>query len=398
MTGSMINHLAILTGTCLTAFAAAYAWIAVYAGLNGTHRTARAQGRQRNAQDRSRSSTRPVSVLKPLCGDEPRLYENLRTFCMQEHPAFQLVFGLHSADDPAGAVVRRLRTEFPRLDIELVVDSRVHGTNLKVSNLVNMLPHARHDWLVLADSDIGVASDYLERVTAPLADPGVGVVTCLYRGAPRAGRWSRFGALFIDDWFVPSVQVAQLFATPRFSFGATIAVRRETLAAAGGFEALNDLLADDYWLGEFVRRRGFRTVLSDVVVTSDVTDRTLSAVWAHELRWMRTIRFARPGGFALAFVTFTFPILAAGLALARTEFCAAIAAVGALARLLLYFVQRRGRSGPSPACEAAVVPLRDTLLFAEWAAAHMGSVVRWRNQIFRPKTERRAPARATSPL
>ena len=396
MNGALINHLAILAGTCLTAVAAAYAWVAVSAVLRARRRAARTRNQKSPAPEPASSPPRPVSVLKPLCGDEPRLYENLRSFCVQSHPAFQLVFGLHGADDPASAVVRRLQLEFPERDIELVIDSRVHGTNLKVSNLVNMLPHARHGWLVLADSDVGVDSDYLERVTAPLADPGVGVVTCLYRGAARAGGWSRFGALFIDDWFVPSVQVAHLFASPRFSFGATIALRRETLTAIGGFEALNDRLADDFWLGELIRRRGFRTVLSDVIVDTDVNDRTLSDVWAHELRWMRTIRFAQPVGFALAFVTFPFPVLAVGLALARTDPCAAIAAIGALGRLLVYFAQRRGRLEPSPAYEVALVPWRDILLFAVWAAAHMGSVVRWRDQVFRPKTEQGASAEAAS--
>ena len=387
----MIQHLSILIGTGLAAAAAGYACFAIYAVLNGVRRASDAalQG-LRDAVCPS-SSPRPVSVLKPLCGDEPALYENLRSFCLQSHPCFQLLFGVRDAQDPAIAVVRRLQAEFPALDLQLIVEPQVHGANLKVSNLRNMLPHARHDWLVLADSDIGVSSDYLSRVTAPLADPGVGVVTCLYRGVPRSGLWSRFGALFIDDWFAPSVQVSHAFGSTRFSFGSTIALRRDSLLAAGGFEALNDVLADDFWLGEFTRLQGLRTVLSDVVVTTDVTDDSFAGLWGHELRWLRTIRAAEPAGFAFTFVTFTFPVLATGLALARSELCLAIAAIGATARLVLHYLQRQWRLEPSPAFEAMLVPLRDTLLLAEWAAAQTGSRVRWRNQILDAVAEGSVP-------
>jgi len=140
-----------------------------------------------------------VSVLKPLCGIEPRLYENLATFCEQADPCFQLLFGVSSPIDPAIAIVRRLQEAYPLLKIELVIDSRVHGSNLKVSNLINMAERARHDIVVLADSDIAVEPEYLEAVTAPLTDPHVGVVTCLYRARSVAGFWPRIGALFINE-------------------------------------------------------------------------------------------------------------------------------------------------------------------------------------------------------
>ncbi len=389
MSNSMIEHLPILIGTCLAVAAAGYACFSIYAVLNGVRRASDAalQGLRAAACP----GPKPVSVLKPLCGDEPGLYDNLRSFCVQSHPIFQLLFGVRDPEDAAIAVVRRLQAEFPAVDIRLVVDPRVYGSNLKVSNLLNLLPHARYDWLVLADSDIGVSSDYLSRVTMPLAEPGVGVVTCLYRGVPRSGLWSRFGALFIDDWFAPSVQVSHAFGSTRFSFGSTIALRRDALDAAGGFEALNDVLADDFWLGEFTRLQGLRTVLSDVVVTTDVTDASLPALWAHELRWMRTIRAAEPGGFALTFITFTFPVLAAGLVLAHSALCLATAVLGATARLVLHYLQRQWRLEPSPAYEVLLLPLRDTLLLAEWAASQTGSRVRWRNQILDATIERAAP-------
>lgn len=393
----MIEHFPILIGTCLAAAAAGYACFAIYAVLNGVRRASDAALEGLRASVCPGTAPRPVSVLKPLCGDEPGLYENLRSFCVQTHPVFQLLFGVRDAADDAIAVVRRLQAEFPAVDIQLVIEPQVYGTNLKVSNLLNMLPQARYDWLVLADSDIGVSSDYLSRVTAPLADPGVGVVTCLYRGVPRTGLWSRFGALFIDDWFAPSVQVSHALGSTRFSFGSTIALRRDALEAAGGFEALNDVLADDFWLGEFTRLQGLRTVLSNVVVTTDVTDDSLATLWAHELRWLRTIRAAAPAGFALTFVTFTFPVLAAGLALAHTGLCLALAGIGATARLVLHYLQRQWRLEPAPAYEVLLLPLRDTLLFGGWVASHTGSRVRWRNQVLDATIERAAPMAPGAP-
>jgi ceramide glucosyltransferase len=314
---------------------------------------------------------RPVSVLKPLCGLAPQLYENLAGLCRQRHPAFQLVFGVHAVDDPAIAVVDRLRAEFPACDIALVIDSRVHGSNLKVSNLINLLPRARHRWLLIADSDIAAPPDYLARVTAPLADTGVGVVTCLYRGRPAGGLWSRIGTQFIDDWFAPSVRVAHECGSHRFSFGATIALRRDVLDSVGGFAALSNRLADDYWLGELTRGSGLRTVLSDVVVSTDVTETHLCALWAHELRWLRTIRSINPLGFAFTFITFTWPMLALAAWLAPHPAVLAVALAGILARSVL----------AGSAAAALRAPLRDALLLAEWTAALVGDEVRWREQV-----------------
>ncbi|MGA2693457.1 MAG: bacteriohopanetetrol glucosamine biosynthesis glycosyltransferase HpnI [Opitutaceae bacterium] len=380
----MHRHLTTLIGTGLASAAAGYACFAIFALVRGAARASAAALRIRT----DAGCRRPVSILKPLCGDEPGLYGNLRSFCTQSYPVFQVLFGVRDPRDAAVPVVRRLQAEFPEVDIQLVIDPRVHGTNLKVSNLLNILPEARYDWLVLADSDIGVSSDYLGLVTRHLSDPDVGVVTCLYRSVPRSGLWSRLGAMFIDDWFAPSVRVSHALGSTRFAFGATIALRRQTLQAAGGFEALSDLLADDFWLGEFTRRMGMRTVLSNVVVTTDVTEGSLSALWEHELRWLRTIRSSEPVGFAFSFVTFTIPMLAVGLMLARTEVCATIAAIGAVARIVLHYLQRQRRIGRP----VMLLAVRETLLLAEWAAAHVGSRVRWRDQVLDASVGRTATA------
>jgi ceramide glucosyltransferase len=329
-------------------------------------------------------STLPVSVLKPLCGDEPRLEHNLATFCTQTHPCYQIVFGVRDPGDPAIAVVRRLIRRCPACDIALVVDGRMHGANRKVGNLINMSAAARHPWLMLADSDVAVAPDSLARVTAPLADPTVGIVTCPYRATAVGGAWSRVGALFVDTWFAPSVRVASRIArfvsgpdaAHAFGFGATIALRADTLRAIGGFTALKDRLADDYWLGELTRRRGLRTVLSDVNVSTDVAETGLAALWARERRWLQTIRALNPVGYAMSWVTFTLPILALGLCLAPTRANLACAALGAAARLGLH-LRRPAPGAPRPGYPA-YAPLRDILLLAEWCSAFFGHSTVWR--------------------
>lgn len=327
-----------------------------------------------------------VSVLKPLCGAEPRLFENLSTFCEQTHPRYQLLFGVSSPNDPAIGVVRRLQAAYPRHDIELVVDSRVHGGNLKVSNLINLAAHAVHPLIVVADSDIAVEPGYLQAVIAPLADPGVGIVTCLYHAKSVGGFWTRVGALFINEWFAPSVRIAHGGGSRRFGFGATLALRAATLEATGGFEALKDCLADDYWLAEHTRALGLTTVLSEVVVATDVIEPDFASLWLRETRWLRTIRSINPGGFAFLFVTFTTPwlvlaaLLAYGLsghgAPASAEVLRAAAALGALARV---GVHARGSRDVRTFCrDLPLVPLRDTLLVLQWLAATFGSHVTWR--------------------
>ena len=238
-----------------------------------------------------------MTVLKPLCGAEPGLDRSLRSFCEQEYAGgVQIVFGVQHPADPALAVLEGLKRDYPRLDLTVVVDPTRHGASAKVSNLINMMRAARHDWLVLADSDVRVPPGYLAAVAAPLADPAVGIVTCPYHGVPRPGLWSLLGTLFVNDWFIPSVRVAALFGSRAFAFGATIAMRRDALDAIGGFGAIADQLADDYRLGELTRRRGQRTVLSHVIVDTSVDERTFRHLVQHGLRWLRTIRVVRPGG------------------------------------------------------------------------------------------------------
>ncbi|WP_244136626.1 bacteriohopanetetrol glucosamine biosynthesis glycosyltransferase HpnI [Burkholderia vietnamiensis] len=335
-----------------------------------------------------------VSVLKPLCGAEPQLFENLATFCEQDHPRFQLIFGVASPHDAAIKVVHRLQNAYPNRHIDLIVDPRIHGANRKVSNLINMIPHARYDILVLADSDIAVSPEYLRVVTAPLSDHArqVGVVTCLYRARGIAGLWSRIGAMFINAWFAPSVRVAHTVGSRSFGFGSTLAFHKLTLARIGGFEAMKDCLADDFMLAKCARDHGLNTVLSPLLVTTDVIEWSLEDLWNRETRWLRTIRSVNPAGFASLFVTFTTPWLILSLGLleasrlhpvtmfspSHTAMTALVIStvVGTMARLLIH---ARGCWGWRDfICDLPLIPLRDILLAFQWLGASVGSHVHWR--------------------
>jgi ceramide glucosyltransferase len=375
------------TGHALTLLATLYALLALACRARSYHAAVAGQAGVVPACP-------PITVFKPLCGIEPRLEANIATFCEQSAPAYQLVFGVRDRHDPAIAVVDRIRARYPDLDIELIVDARVHGSNFKVSNLINMAGAARHPWLVIADSDIAVGPDYLEKVCVPLADPAVGIVTCLYRGRPLGNFWTRLGALFINTWFVPSVRVASAFGDTAFGFGATIAMRAETLAAVGGFHAVRNRLADDFWLGQLSRERGLATVISGVCVTTDVSEADFRSTWQRERRWMQTIRGINPLGYAFTFVTFTFPVLAAGVCLAPTQWNGICALLGAAARLGYHLRQpARGMTGPAYAVHA---PLRDCLTLLAWLGAYTGTTTRWRNQtvpVFTPPEHGIAPGK-----
>jgi ceramide glucosyltransferase len=322
--------------------------------------------------------TPAITVLRPLCGADPQLDECLRTCCDQDYPEFQIVFGVRDPHDPAIAVVRRLQHAFPHLDIVLAVDPRQHGTNRKVSNLINMLPHARHDHLVIADSDVRFPQDHLASLISPLLEPDVGIVTCVYRGTPRGGLWSVLGSLFINDWFIPSVRVAALSGSRAFAFGVTIAMRRRVLESIGGFDQIADQLADDYRLGELTRGQGLRTVLSDMVVETCVDERSLGELVRHELRWLRTIRAVQPLGYSLAGITFSLPVAILGALLAAGAKPALIMlGIAAVARVMLHFAGR-GPGAGAGLSRIWAIPLSDWLGFVLWCWGFVSRRVCWR--------------------
>ena len=341
--------------------------------------------RQVNESPRDDANLPGVTVLKPLKGLDIDLYENLSTFCRQDYPKFQIVFGVADPHDPAIEVVHRLQRFHPSIRIDLVIDGRVYGTNYKVSNLHNMYRAAAHEVIVIADSDIRVGSDYLRRIVASLDDPEVGVVTCLYRAVNTGGLPTLVESLFINTDFAPMVLVARVVEKPSYAFGATMALRRTTLDAIGGFLPFANYLADDYYLGHRIAERGYRLALSDLVVETVLAVGSWRRLLDHQLRWARTYRNCRPGGYFGSILTHG--TLWASLNLLYNHFsagaCLAAALVYAVRIGVASTIANRYIHAPLPWHEALLVPVKDLFVSVIWALCFLGDTVRWSGHEFR---------------
>lgn len=324
----------------------------------------------------------PVSVLKPLHGAEPGLYGNLRTFVEQDYPKMQVVFGVRRGADAALPVAEELARKYPERDIAVVVNPRAAGSNLKVANLENMVPTAKHDIIVMADSDMRVGRNYLAAVAASLQDRHNGAVTCLYKGMPVGGLWSRLGAMHINFTFLPSALLGNMLRTGDGCFGATIALRRATLQRIGGFARIRDELADDHRLGDAVRELGLKTVLSRYIVENYVGEPSLISLWRHELRWARTVRAMAPLGYAGSIITHTMVLtLIAAVATGLTAASCWLVLVSLGLRWLSAGVIARRLDLPIGGLW--LLPLRDVLSFAVFLSSFCGRNVLWRDQLFR---------------
>jgi ceramide glucosyltransferase len=323
----------------------------------------------------------PITILKPLHGPEPNLYANLATFCQQDYPApLQVVFGVANPDDPAAAVVRRLIADCPGRDLALVINARRHGANAKVSNLINMQAEAQHETLVIADSDIAVPPEYLANVAASLSAPGVGLVTCLYRGAGLTGIWSRLAAAGIDYQFLPNVLVGLKLGLATPCFGSTIALTKTTLTKLGELQSVADQLADDYGLGMATRRAGLKVAIAPFIVTHVCAEQSLRELLLHEIRWARTIRAVDPIGFTGLGITYAVPLGLIGLALGGLTPAALVVPAALACRFALQaeftrlFGLRNGISWLGPA--------RDILSFLVFVVSFFGRRVEWRGQYY----------------
>ncbi len=332
-----------------------------------------------------------VSILKPLHGAEPNLYANLARFCVQDYPAaVQIICGVNDPADPAIAVVRDLIAAFPDCDLKLVIDAHRHGANRKVSNLINMLAEARHDVLVVSDSDIVVEAGYLKSIAARLERRGVGLVTCLYRGTGASGVWARLAAAAIDYHFLPSVLVGLRLGLAEPCFGSTIAIRKKTLAMIGGFEAVAEQLADDYALGALVRRAGLSVAIPGTVVAHDCTQKSARDLFRQELRWARTIRAVDPLGFAGLVITHAVPLallgMLLGLAFGGLTPVAAIVIAALACRLVLQLELDRAFALRDDVYW--IGPLRDILSFLVFVASFLGRGVEWRGHRYGVQADR----------
>ena len=322
-----------------------------------------------------------VTILKPLHGDEPMLEEALASCCQQDYPDFQLVFGLQDPNDAAIAVLQRLRQRFPLVAMEVVVDRTQHGANRKIGNLINMLPHARHDVLVIADSDMHVAPDYLTRLVAALEQPGTGLVTTLYSGrAATETLAAKLGAAQINHAFLPGALLARVMGR-QDCLGATMALTRETLDRVGGLHALVDHLADDAVLGRLVQRLGLGVTLAGTIPSTTVPETHMPALLQHELRWARTVKSLVPVEFALSAVQF--PLFWAALTVGASGgegWAWGLFAVVWMARALMAHALDHDLKVAS-ALTIWCLPLRDLLSVTVVLASYRTRRVAWRGHV-----------------
>ncbi len=346
------------------------------------------------------SFVRGVSLLKPLKGIDPRMYAGLQSHCRQEYAApFELVFGVHSLSDPAVAEVERLRAEFPQTIIKLVECKERLGTSGKVSNLVQMLPHASYGYVVINDSDIFVAPHYLAGVIGYFRDPGVGMVTAPYIGRTGAGGrektvWSRLEALGISTDFLPGVLTARkIEGGIRFGMGSTLAFSKTALAKAGGLEPLVEFLADDYELGKRISKAGYAVRLCGETVETTVPAYGLRGFWDHQMRWARSTRDSRKLGYVGLGVTYAVPwalmtVVASGGAL--WSFTLLVLAL--LARVTVALTIGVGVLRDDQVIrDLWLLPVRDLFGLLFWAWSFAGDTVIWRGEEFRLKDGRISP-------
>ncbi|BAZ17839.1 putative glycosyl transferase, group 2 family protein [Calothrix sp. NIES-4071] len=326
----------------------------------------------------------PITILKPICGLDTNTYENLASFCRQDYQDYQIVFSFRSEEDPGIPIVKQIIIDFPERDIKLIQCDRVIGTNLKISNLANAVVFAKHDILVLADSDIRVGSDYLQRIIQPFQDEKVGVVTCLYRSIPQ-GWTTLIEAVSQTTEFNAGVLVSNYIEGGiKYAFGATIVIRKQVLSAIGGFEAVADYLADDFQLGYLPFQTGYKVILSDYIVEHELKETSLADAIKQKIRWARCIRVSRFWGY-LGLI-FTYGIFFSSLLLAissNSKITWIIFVSTWTTRLIMGWVVGVMLTQDSIARKyLLMIPLCDLFGFIIWCCGFLGNTIEWRGQKF----------------
>jgi len=321
----------------------------------------------------------PISVLKPLAGVDDGLEENLRTFFEQKYPDFEILLAVRSPEDPAREVAERLRTEYPAVASRLIVTGNPPYANAKVFSLERMLAVARHDLIVMADSDVRIGPGMLAAISREFAAPEVGLVTCPYRAAPGRSFWSTLEAIGLNTEFIGGVLAAWMLLGMKFALGPTIAARREMLADIGGFDAVKDYLAEDFVMGKLAAAKGYRVVLSSYVIEHRIGGQRFAANWKHRLRWHRSTRRSRPCGYVGLIFTNSLP-LALLLWAARPEWWP-VAAVTALFRAAAAWATAGWvLRDPLTARRWWLVPVEDAASFLVWIAGFFGNTILWRGR------------------
>lgn len=321
----------------------------------------------------------PISVLKPLAGVDLGLEDNLRSFFEQKYPEFELLFGVRTADDPAIPLVERLRTAYARIPSRLIVSGEPPYPNAKVYSLDHMAAAAQHDILLMADSDVRVAPDLLLTAAAEFQASDVGVVTCPYRAVPGPSFWSKLEAVGLNTEFAGGVVVARMLEGMKFALGPTLAMRREALAAIGGFDAVRDYLAEDFVLGKLAAARGWRVILSSFVIEHHIGSQPLLPNLKHRLRWNRSTRRSRPWGYVGQVFTNPLP-LALLLVAARPAWWPVLAVTALFRAAAAWATAGRVLDDPLTRRHWWLVPVQDLLAFVLWLAAFYGNTINWRGR------------------
>ena len=321
----------------------------------------------------------PISILKPLAGIDDGLEENLRSFFVQAYPDFEILFAVRSPEDPAIAVAERLRAQYPNVPSRLIVTGEPPSPTAKVYSLSLMLEAARHDLLVMSDSDIHVAPAMLRVIAAEFQDPHLGLATCPYRAVPGPSFWTRLEAIGLNTEFLGGVLVARMLDGMKFALGPTIAARRATLTGIGGFDAVKDFLAEDFVMGNLAAARGDGVILSSYVIEHHIGTQSLLANLKHRLRWNRSTRRSRPAGYVGQL--FTNPLPLALLLYAAQPAWWPVAAL----TLILRAAAAIATAGivlrdPLTARLFLLLPLQDVLSFMMWLAGFFGNTIVWRGR------------------
>ncbi len=326
----------------------------------------------------------PVTLMVPLCGEDIEAFESFCSLCSQDYLDYQIVFGVRDFDDPVIPMIKQLEARFPERDIQLIISKVTIGSNLKVSNLENMLAGAKHEHLVILDSDIRVGKDYLRTIVSPLADPHVGLVTCLYRSSRTPNLVSRLEALGISAELMPGVLVSRLIEGIRFALGATMATTQSRLQMIGGFQAIANHLADDYMLGHLIAKAGYEIYLAPYVVETLQPAISFSAMMKHQVRLARGIRACRPLGYLGLILTYG-TVLSLGYSIASGFSAPSLVLLGIAMVLRLFaglLIGGLWLKDPIVRTHFWLLPLRDLLGFLLWLISMFGCKVEWRGEVF----------------
>jgi ceramide glucosyltransferase len=328
--------------------------------------------------------TPPVSILKPVLGLDREAYENFASFCRQDYPDFEILFCVSSREDPAVPVIEKIIADFPVRRIRLLVGAEPVGASDKINKLCRMAREAKHEILIVSDSDVRVEPGFLRAVAAPFRDAKLGGVTCLYRGLTDGSRAADLEAIGNSTDFAAGVLVARMLGGMKFMLGAIMATTKERLAEIGGFEAIADYFADDYELGNHIVARGYRVELSTFPVSIVYPHETMADAFRHQLRWNLSIRTSRPGGHFGMIFTHGIAWAALGMILAPTALTAFLYAAGyiLLSSEVLRTVGVWGMQDADLWRKQYLLPLRDAFAFVVWLASFFPQRIHWRGREF----------------